>query len=311
MIERKVIGMAPAVRLGMLRAVICSAAIFSVAMERLSAFAEVSAVWYQPAGFLKWLPHAWMHTLLSSGGMLLGFQLLLILFLLMAAAGILTGFSLAVSMVLYFIYAGILRSYGTYFNSGFVLLYLLFFMIFLAPGSAFSIDAGIRRKRGEKPDLQPHQSIGWSVFLLRAVVALSFWQAACAKLHFTGLPWIDWWNVKRFFVADNLTFGSFDSGFISHAVQLPETFWSGLAGAYLGLELFFPLVLVSWDVRRYYPLAAAALQILLIVLCPALVLDAGTALILLLVFFDWDRVLLKHLLPPQDRRSRTKSSSAE
>lgn len=304
MLERKVVGMAPAVRLGILRALICAAALVSVVSEKWVSFSEISTAWYHPVGFLRWLPQGPVQTLLSSGPALLGFQGLLILFLLLSMAGVRTSFSLLLASALYFFYAGILRSYGTFFNQGFVVLYLLFLMVFLPSGAGFSLDDKWKRQKGMGPNMQPDEAMGGSVFLLRAVVAFSYWQAACAKLHDTGVSWLEPWNLKRFLIQENLNLMHFDSGFLVRAMHLPDAFWGGLAATVLLSELFFPLVLFWWEIRKFYPWLVAAVQGVLWLLCPALSLEVLTAWILLLIFYDWDRVFLKHHLPPEDRRGK-------
>lgn len=302
MLERKVVGMAPALRLGMVRAVICAAAIVNVSLEKLASFAEVSTAWYLPAGLLKWLPASSMHSFLSSPGHLLLFQLMLLFFLVLAMVGAFTSFSLAMSSILYFLFAGILRSYGTFSNQGFVLLYLLTLMIFLPSGNGFSLDEQWRRKKGAQPDMQPDAAMGWSIFLLRTVIVFSYWQAACAKLYFTGLAWLEPGHLKKFLVQENLGVMQFEGSLLLKALHLPDTAWSFLAAFALFMELLFPLALLSWGIRRVYPLIAAAVHIVFMLLCPSLFLEGLTALCLLLAFYDWDRIFLKGLLPEQDRR---------
>ncbi len=304
MLERKIVGMAPAPRLGIIRVIVCLAALLSVALENLPSFGDVSLAWYHPAGLLKWVPQTWSASLLGMPGPLLLFQVVLIVFLALAASGAAATFTLSVSAILYFFYAGILRSYGTLFNNGFVILYLLGLMVFLRAGAGFSLDEQWKREKGRKPDLQPDSGTAWSIFLLRSVVALSYWQAAYAKLHFTGIGWLEAGNLKRFLVQESLGLSQFDGSLLSHAILLPDVFWGVFSFLVLAVEFLFPLALVSWSFRKVYPWLAAVIQVILLVLCPSLFLESATSLVLLLVFYDWDRILLKHLLPSQDRRGK-------
>jgi len=301
MLERKTVGLAPASRFGIIRALVCAAALASVFFEYLPSFSEVSTHWFSSVGALKLFPQNAWNAFLSSPSMLLSFQISLTLFLLLAMIGLFTNFTVAISAGLYFIYVGILRSYGTFFNQGFIVFYLLALMVFLPAGAGFSLDA--KRKYFSKTgNMAPDAAMAWAVFLLRAVIAFSYWQAAWAKLDYAGIYWLEPENLKRILVQDNLALLYFNVGFVKQAMHLPNSVWSVLAGTILFLEFFFPLVLFRWELRRFYPILIAVMQIIMLFLCPALSLETAVSLVLLLTFYDWDRVLLRHKLPAQDRR---------
>ncbi len=302
MLERKIIGMAPSVRLGMIRFVICAAALVSVCMERLAAFSEVSSAWMRPAGFLKWIPAHTLSAFTESALYLFLFQAVLIIVLVLAAAGLFTRVSLIISALLYLLYAGLLRSYGTYFSQGIVTFYLLFFLSFLPCGEDFSLDRRWKQSRGLQPDLQPRLSAGWAIFLLRAVIALTYFQSGWAKLHYAGTAWLEPGNLKRILMSENLSLMTYSGGIFEKCLHWPEPAWNLLGSMVFFMELLFPVVLISWGIRKIYPVFAGAIFLALALLCPPLILDGVTSLCLLLVFYDWDRIFLRHLLPAQDRR---------
>ncbi len=305
MIERKIIGMAPASRLGVVRMIVACAAILYVSMESLESFAEVSTVWFTPRGFLKLIPRELMESLLSSASNLAGLKILLTVSLLFSLLGFLTRPALMVSTVLFFLYQGVLYSYGTYAFHGMILLYLLFFLAYVPSGAGFSVDERLKQKGKRVPaDTRPDEVMGWSVFLMRAVIAFSYFLSGWVKLTALGLMWLKPWSLKKFMIQDCLTLTHFNNSIIKHALNAPDAAWVGVTALMIGSALLFPVALISWEIRRIYPYFAALAAVVMYRLCPVSLPDLAAFLVLLLVFYDWDRVFLKGLLPVQDRRRR-------
>lgn len=303
MFERKIIGMAPAARLGIMRVIISSTALLAVVSVPLSNFGQVSFAWLNPVGFLQWVPSSVYALFFNSASPFWLVQCLLFLFLFLSAAGIVTRVSVFCAAVLFIFYAGILRSYGTLFNAGFILIYLLFCLSLLPCGAGFSFDSG-RKKTGKKPDLQPDAAFGWGVFLLRAVLALSSLFAAYAKIRHAGLSWFEHTHLKNYLIQEVLQSGRFSGSVMEMAFHLPKIFWQALTGVVFLSEFLFLFALFSWHFRSAFVFFFIAVQVILAVLCPPLALDALCMSALVLLFFDWDRILLTSHLPLQDRRRR-------
>ncbi len=304
MLERKMIGMAPAARLGLMRFIISMSALAAVILVPFTGFSEVSASWLKPVGILQWIPAGFYAQIFSSPQILLGYQVSLTLFLLMSMAGIMSRFSVFTAAVLFTFYAGILRSYGTLFNSGFILVYLLFFLSLLPCGAGFSIDANRKLPRGAEPDLQPDLHFAWGIVLLRSVLAFSCLLAAYAKVYHCGITWFEHSNLKNYLLQEVLQSGNFNASVMASAFHLPKGFWLSLTGIVFLSELLFPIVLLSWHFRNIFAFFFIGVQIVLTVLCPPLALDALCMSLLTLLCFDWDRILLTSKLPQQDRRRR-------
>lgn len=304
MFERKLVGMAPAARLGIMRVIISLSALLAVISVPLAGFTKVSIDWLKPVGVLQWVPSPVFMKLFNSPELFLALQVLLVVFLLLTMAGIFSRISVFAAAVLFTFYAGMLRSYGTLFNTGFILVYLLFILSLLPCGAGFSCDAKRKSPSGSQPDLQPDVHFAWGTFLLRAVVALSCLFAAYAKIYHSGFSWFQHSNLKNYLLQEVLQSGNFEGSVMAAAFHLPKVFWLILTTAVFICELLFPMVLLSWHFRNSFAFFFIGVQAVLAVLCPPLALDAICISLLALLCFDWDRILLTSKLPTQDRRRR-------
>jgi hypothetical protein len=296
-LERKLIGMAPASRLGILRILIVFSALMYVVWEHFISFSEVPFAWYRPEGFMMFIPRGSMEALLTSKLALMAFKGGLLFFLTAALVGWKTRFSLFAATLLYFIFIGTVRAYAWFFHTGLLPFYLMFFLIWLPCGEDMSLDALSKPKTARDP--RPSENIAWGVFLLRAVVAFSYFQAGFAKLRNTGLTWMEPWNLKRYVVEDSLTAMHFEFDFGLKMMHLPDTFWGLFAVVALFSELLYPCVLFSWRLRMIYPIAGVFLHSVILLMHNIFFPDL---ILLQMVFYDWDRILLPRALPPQDRR---------
>ena len=110
-----------------------------------------------------------------------------------------------------------------------------------------------------------------------------------------GFEWLEPWNLRHFFIQNNLNPMPLDLNWGLNLVHLPNSFWSTLAAFVFFSELFFPVILFSWNLRQVVPLLVGGLHALVLFLqnlfFPGLV-------ILLLIFYDWDRVFFARSLNP-------------
>lgn len=295
MFERKIVGMAPPIRLGILRVIIVATALMNVLWEDYPSFAEAPFSWYRPEGFMMFIPWSWMQNLMTSAFHLTVFKWTLVTFLTLALVGYMTRLSLFFALVLYFIFLGSVRAYAWFFHFGLASFYLMFFLLMLPCADGFSLDHRLRKnERTHHLDERPSEVIGWSVFLLRAVLALCYFQAGYAKVHNTGLAWVEPWNLKHFVVGDSLTVMHFDFDWGLFLMHWPDGIWQVLAIGALFSELLYPAVLFSWHLRMVYPLIGIFLHgsILLLhnIFFPDLIL-------LQAIFYDWERIQERRTWP--------------
>ena len=292
--------MAPSDRLGTIRVVVVLCALANVVFHNFNLLAQAAGSWYQPEGVMTWFPGTATEFLFSSGTALLVLKALLILFLISALVGFRTYFSLLVSTILYTLYLGTLRANSWSLSNGILPLYLLFILIWVPCGEAFSVDQLYRREYAHlKLDDRPSVAMGWSVFLVRAVIAFSFFLSGISKFQNTGPGWIHAWRFRQFVLEDSLTFSHL--GWVPHLLAAPRIFWLLLAAAYLGFELFFPLILLVRDLRVIYLFAGVILRSF--VLLPQNIFFHDLIL-LQFVFYDWDRILPLRQALEQDRRKK-------
>ena len=298
MFENKIIGMAPSSRLGVIRAIIVLCALINVVFQDFGLLAQTVAPWYHPDGFLKLASAFPTGIFLGSEILLLIFKSVLIISLGLAFVGFRTQIALTAATLLYFIYMAIFHSATGSLDNGILPLYLMFLMIWIPTGEGFSIDQRCRKDYAHlRLDDRPSTAIAWSVFLVRAVLVFSYFQSGIAKIQNTGLGWIRPSRFRQFMIEDSLIFSH--TAWIPHLVQFSPAVWAGLACVYLGLELFFPLLLLVRDLRVLYPLAAVLVRSF--TLFPQNVFFHDLIL-LQFVFYDWDRILPLTPLGPQDRR---------
>ncbi len=290
--------MAPSDRLGTIRVIAVLCALLNVVFADFTLLAQTGGPWYEPAGILSLLPHLKLQILFSSPELLMIFKAVLILSLAAAMLGVLTPFSLLISTVLYWFYLAVLAAHTVSLDSGVLPLYLMFMMIWLPSGEGFSLDYKWRRQYPHlRLDDRPSASIAWGVFLVRAVVAFSFFQSGFSKLENTGLGWVQPWRFQQFIIEDSLIFDH--TAWIPRLLSAPPVLWTLLACFYLGLELFFPVILLVRDLRILYPFAAVIVRSLSLVPQNIYFHDL---MLLQFIFYDWDRILPLRPVQEQDRR---------
>lgn len=303
MFNQKIIGMAPPERLGFIRVITVAAALMYVLWENFPSIAEVPYSWYKPQGFMMFFPERLIWHLHWNVERLMAFKLLTVFFLSLALFGIFTQISLFIATCFYFYFIGVVRGYAWFFHTGLIPLYLMFFMIWLPSGDGVSLDKRFFFKKNNYfLDQRPSPSVGWAVFLLRAIVAACYFQAGFAKLRNMGLPWIAPWNLKHFFIQDSLDIMHFNFDLGLRVMYFPDWFFVILAVAAIASELLYPVMLFSWQIRLVYPLIGMMLHGMIMLFHNIFFPDL---ILIQLVFYDWDRVFTVPQLPPHDRRKRS------
>ena len=296
---RKFVGLSPASRLGCIRIIIVLAALMNILWENFPSFAEVPFSWYRPHGFMMFIPRSIIEFLVSSEINLAIYKSALIFFLICALVGFKTRFSLFVATILYFVSIGTVRAYAWFFHTGLTALFLMFFMVWLPVGDALSVDAMMRQKKTGIKNDRPDENYAWCIFLIRAVLAFVYFQAGYAKLHNSGLSWIQPLNLKHHVVEDGLTAMHFNFNFGIAAMSLPDIFWTVLAISAIASEFFYPVVLISWRLRMAVPAIGIFLHTSILFMQNIFFPDL---IILQMIFYDWDRIFGKS--SAFDRRKR-------
>ena len=299
MFERKVVGMGSGARLGAVRILVVLAAVSVVLSENITAFADLPYSWYHSHGLLKVIPALWIQPLVESPLYLLILKAALLVFLTAALIGAAVRFSLAGASVLFFVYLGILNGFADLPDMHLVTLYLLFFLTWLPCGDALSVDAALRKKDSFRVEQRFSPETGWAVFFLRMILAVSFFQTGFAKLHNSGWAWTEAWNLKRLILENRFAHLDFNSAWLDYFLSWPDEVWRLLASVMLLMELFFPAVLFSWRLRRVYPFVYLVIYLLSAFLSGRIMIHA---VLLLLIFLDFDRMLQLTPTLPQDRR---------
>lgn len=297
-LESKIIGLAPSDRLGTIRVIVVLCAIFNVVFQDFNLLAQAAELAYRPEGLLQAIPGQWIDGLFHSETALLFFKAVLLLVLLSALAGFHARISLFVATVLYAFYLGVFRAGAWSLDNGILPLYLMFIMIWLPSGETFSFDQWRRRDYAHlKLDDRPSASIGWSIFLVRSVLVFSYFQSALSKIQNTGWGWVRPWRLRQFLMEDSLIFSH--AAWIPHFVNSPDAFWALLACSVMGLELFFPGILLVRNFRILYLLAAVLVRSLILIPQNIFFHDL---ILLQFIFYDWDRIL--PLRPPAEHDRR-------
>ncbi len=276
----------------MVRAIVCAAALMNVILFRIPVAPGISGAWYEPYGFMVLIPKPLILFLLGHAQAASAFTLLTALSLLLTLAGWKTRPMLWIATSLYLVFIGLAQSSDAMPLSGVLTLHLLFFLCWLPCDEGFSIE---RKREGIQDDNRPSQAAGWSIFLLRVVVAGSLFQAGVTKLRFLGFSTLDFWQIQYWLLYQALPSGPLALGPALTLLYLPVSFWRMSAALLLCTELFFPAVLFSWHLRRIFPVTAAAI---LFVNGFSRGNWMPDVLLLLAIFYDWDRVFS----PPGSRR---------
>ena len=298
--EQKNVGMSPALRLGVIRVIVCFVALFLVVRENFVSLSEAPLGWYRPEGFLLYISGDWLDVLFQSPRWLAAYKIILIVSLFCALIGFKTKIALFISVVLYSFFLGSIYAFTHYVHEGLLPIYLMFFLIWIPSGEGFSFDQRMRQEYARlRLDDRPTSTVGWAIFLLRSVLAFSFFQAAITQLYESGFSKMAILNMKRFVIQDNLGLAAPDIKIGLSVIHWPDAAWLIFASLFLLSYMMYPLVLIFRQLRMIYPAVAMVLHTFFFLLHGVFYFDA---IFLQLIFYDWDRILGLQQLPEQDRR---------
>lgn len=114
--------------------------------------------------------------------------ILCVVLCLMAMLGLFTRFSLLASTAVLFYVLGVPQFFGKMNHTHFML-WLPAFLAFSPAGDVFSLDALLRRRRGERLDTKPHYRYGVAMKLVFLQLALVYFFSGMGKLWQGGLGW--------------------------------------------------------------------------------------------------------------------------
>lgn len=208
--------------------------------------------------------------------------------LLLAAAGLWTRWTAPAAAVLAVVYFGIFRHYTYFYHQGLFALYVFAAAALGPSGDGFSLDAWLRRRRGERP-VEPNAAHAWGRYLCWTVLALPYWLAGCSKLRIGGFSWWEAHNLRAKMHRDAVQGGVFDQPLAGEFLDAPDVLFAGLGFGTLVLELSFLAVLISPLARRILPLGAVGLHLGILAFQNFIFIDG---LLMQAIFYDRSRRLV-------------------
>jgi predicted DCC family thiol-disulfide oxidoreductase YuxK len=266
------------------RLAVCGLLTAHLAATDFRAIGHLPVTAMHPPGMMEYLGWKFYDRLITPGGML-ALQVALIGSLIAAACGYLSRLTVPMAAGLYILYQGILRSFG-HFNHDEMAAVWILLILAMSPK-----DARVNR---------PGFAYGWPVFLMRAVIAWSYFTAGILKLRLGGPSYFTTDSLLTLMVSNSL-------GNV-HDTQFKLAFWLAdhrslvLPGLYVvtAWEILMPIVLV-WPRTRLPMLAMGVAFHFASMLAMNIVF--WTELLMYTVFVDWDSVLKrlgrKLELPPE------------
>jgi hypothetical protein len=159
-------------------------------------------------------------------------------------------------------------------------------------GDGVSVDALLRRARRDSDPVGRGPVISgeytWPVRMVWLLMALAFFAAGVAKIRFSGLQWVTSDTLAIFLIHNNYHVINLDP-LTTWGLYLAQHPWlcRALAAGTIGVEVGFPLALVSPGARRLLVPATLLLQIMIrVVLGPSFV----QFMLCYLFWVPWDRV---------------------
>jgi hypothetical protein len=276
--------------LGAIRIISCSTALICDLWEDLPSSAKIPLDLRTSMGVLELfykLPIGF-DALVTSATALAVLKGVTVLTLIAGALGFGTRVALPLSALGHFLIGGILRQYAWFYHTGLVPLYLLCTLSFTPCGDGWSVDAWLRRQRGQ-PSPDPDRATstyGWARYACWLVIAVPYVFAGMSKLR-GGLP--PWWvpqNIKRLLLGSSLKPMHFDFDGALAMLEWPDWAWTLLGISAVLTELSYGSVLFSRWGRRIVPPMTALLHVGILLLQNILFFDL---MLLQLVFVDVDR----------------------
>lgn len=269
-----------AAALGMVRAGVSAVFLISVLNTSFSNLGHLPVTIFRPLGLMQLLSWRFYDRLLTPQGMT-ALKWVLVVSLTMSTIGYLTPVTTKTSALLMVFYQGILRSFGHFNHDEMLGVYYLIILAFSPCGDGFSVDSlpGPKANKGEF-------AYGYPIFLMRLLMAWTYFSAALIKLRVAGLTYFDADNLPALAIShslDNLHDTRFRFAFWLPTVREYSPFAVGLV---LIWELLFPLA-VFWKRARWWLLGIGVVFHLSTLFLMNIFFPYQLAMYL--VFVDWSR----------------------
>ena len=198
-----------------------------------------------------------------------------------ASAGFWTEVSVKIATALYVFYGGILRSFGHFNHDEMVATWCLFIFALSPCGDGFAVGA-------MRVPIRPASPLyGYPIFLMRCVLAWSYFSAGLLKLKLGGL---EYFQPDSFLtLAVNNSLGNFHDTQFRLVFELINYRWLATLGVVAAVifELSFPLAVflprLRWWILSVGVLFHAGTMLLMNITFP-------TQLLMYVVFVDWESV---------------------
>lgn len=265
----------------MVRAAVSGVFLISILCTSFSALGHLPATLLRPNGFMQLLSWRFYDDLLTPSAMSF-LKWAMVISLTFSTIGYLTPITTKTSALLVLFYEGLLRSFGHFNHDEMLGVYCLIVLAFSPCGDGFSVDS-LARKGNQKGEL----AYGYPIFLMRLLVAWSYFSSALIKLRFAGLSYFDKDNLPALSILHSLD-NLHDTRF-RYAFSLPaiRDYMPAVVALVVIWELLFPLA-VFWKRVRWWFLGAG------------IVFHLGTLffmniffpyhLAMYVVFVDWPKV---------------------
>ena len=225
--------------------------------------------------------------LLTNENALAAFWALTALALTAGAVGFLTRVTLPLATLCSFLQISIFTNYTYFFHQWLIGMYVLTAVALTPCGDVLSVDAWLRKRRGQEPVERPAAVYAWSRYLCWVALALPYFFAGLSKLRNGGWMWWEPMNLRGKVYRDSLQKGVLEAPLGPAFFDAPDWAFGAIGLATLVLEIGFVLVLFSRRARRILPPGAVSMHLGILVLQNFIFLDA---LLMQAIFFDWKRL---------------------
>jgi hypothetical protein len=212
----------------------------------MSAFGEVAPLLWDPVSIFRWLPQ-------PATWMIQATQTVWRLALVCAAVGMWTRAATAVALVGGAFLLGLPQNLGAIRLDDTMVVPALCVMAMARCGDRLSVDRwlGTRRARAAGPPSPPRPSgeYTWPIRLVWVLMAMMYGSSGFAKLRMSGLGWLTSDHLARLLLQQHYGVEPPPLGAWGLTIAASPALSHGLAAATLGLELAFPLALLSARAR--------------------------------------------------------------